>query len=48
MKSKTEKRTEAQERQELYSTLTLAEKIENAENAPGESKRELARLRAQA
>lgn len=42
-----EKQASAAKRQEKYNKLSLKEKIKRAENAPGNSERELARLNAQ-
>lgn len=39
------RRQEAEKRQAAYDALTTEQKIARAEAAPGESKRELARLR---
>lgn len=42
-----ERRERAEQRQEEYNKLSLEEKILRTERAPGESKKELAHLRAQ-
>jgi dsDNA-specific endonuclease/ATPase MutS2 len=44
MKAKDTKRREAQERQERWNSLTVAEKIEIIKNRPGNSAREVAKL----
>jgi len=46
MKSKEQKRKEAEVRQAEYDKLTTAQKIARANKAQGNSKRELARLEA--
>jgi len=44
---RTKRRLEAEERQECYDGLTMVLKMAQCVSRPGESKRELARLRAQ-
>lgn len=46
MKPKSQKRKEAQDRAKKYSSMSLEDKIALVESRPGESKRELARLKA--
>ena len=41
---KDQKRAEAQVRQDYYDTLTLEEMLELARQAPGESKKQIAKL----
>ena len=48
MKPKEQRRREAAERQAAYTKLSLAEKLERVMQAPGSSKRELARLKEKA